>query len=265
MTMADDGDGYVPVAQARSRRGMRLAVTRGVPGPWGEAAKAILHVKCIPHIRIAQETGEANAALVAWTGINSAPIAIWNDEPPRAGWAEILMLAERIAPEPSLIPADERDRATMFGLAHELCGEDGYGWNRRLIFFEAMRAAAEAGAGLDLAKLGRLRAKYPPGGSADRARGRLIAILGLLSARLRAQHALGRRHYVGEALSAIDIYGACFAAMIRPMAIDRCPAGPELIEAYTERDPGILAAADPLLLRHRDFIYETYLELPMRL
>ena len=32
---------YLSVEEAKNRSGLRLVLTRGVPGPWGEAAKAI--------------------------------------------------------------------------------------------------------------------------------------------------------------------------------------------------------------------------------
>src|SRR3546814_14846295 len=54
------------------------------------------------------------------------------DERPRSTWLEQLYLAERIAPEPRLIPADLDDRTLMFGLCNELCSENGFGWNLRL-------------------------------------------------------------------------------------------------------------------------------------
>ncbi|WP_340316256.1 glutathione S-transferase family protein [Rhizorhabdus argentea] len=257
---------YVEIEAAREATGMRLATTRGVPGPWGEAAKGILYVKRIPYLRVAQDAGEPNEALVAWTGIDSAPVMIWNDEPPRAGWAEILALAERIAPHPPLIPADERARAAMFGLLHELCSEDGFGWNRRLIHFaQAREAAAASTAGLDNAQFERLLRKYPIGHNVERARARLIAILTLQSDLLRAQHSAGSRYYFGDALTAADIYGACFAAMIQPLPQDCCAMAPELAASYTLSDPEILAAVDPLILAHRDFIYRNHMELPLRL
>ncbi len=259
-----DPSAYVPVAAAMQAGGMRLVSTRGVPGPWGEAAKAILHVKKIPYLRVAQETGAENPELVAWTGINSAPIAIWESERPRAGWAEILLLAERVAPDPPLIPRDEADRAAMFGLLHELCGEDGFGWNRRMLSFAAM-AQTQPGAGLDDTGFQRLLAKYPVTGTADHARRRLIEIVSFQSRLLRAQAGKGRRFYIGGDLTAADIYAACFAAMVRPLPPEHCAMSPELRAAYTETDPEILAAVDPLLLEHRDFIYRDYLELPLRL
>ena len=79
--------------------------------------------------------GEANADIVAWGGEASAPIVAWAGEKPINRWIDILYLAERLAPKPSLIPADAKQRALMIGLAHEICGELGIGWNRRLQLF----------------------------------------------------------------------------------------------------------------------------------
>ena len=39
---------YVSVEEAISRPGLRMVVVGGVPSPWGEAAKGILHIKRIP-------------------------------------------------------------------------------------------------------------------------------------------------------------------------------------------------------------------------
>ena len=40
---------------------------------------------------------------------------------------------------------------------------------------------------------------------------------------------------------------------------------PEMLRAgYAVTDPETLEAADPILLSHRDFIYEQHLELPLR-
>ena len=36
---------YIEVEKARSMSGLRVVLTPGVPGPWSEAAKGILHVK----------------------------------------------------------------------------------------------------------------------------------------------------------------------------------------------------------------------------
>lgn len=257
---------FVPIEQARALPGPKLVATPGIPNPWTEAAKGILHVKGIDHIRVAQMAGEANDALVAWTGINSAPILIHEGTPPKAGWVEILLLAERLAPEPRLIPADEAERATMFGLAHALCSEDGFGWNRRLLFFaDAEAAIAKLGATTDRSGFDRMSDKYGHGGDAAHARARLSSILHMLSRHLLARRAAGELYYLRDRLTALDIYSATFMAMVRPLPLELCPIDLALHASYTATDPAILDAADDILFEHRDFVYRRYLELPMRL
>jgi hypothetical protein len=64
-----------------------------VPSPWGEAAKGILHVKNIEWtvVRLVYDS----EPLKEWAGQRSGPILMYNNERPRAGWAEILLLSER--------------------------------------------------------------------------------------------------------------------------------------------------------------------------
>ena len=126
---------YLSTEQAIARPGLRMVVVGNVPSPWGEAAKGILHIKGLDWaaVRLAYD----DEAQRQWAGQRSGPIAIYDKEPPRAGWAEILLLAERLAPTPALIPADAAERATMFGLAHEICGQEGLGWTRRLQLIHA--------------------------------------------------------------------------------------------------------------------------------
>jgi hypothetical protein len=137
---------YIPIEKAKAMRGLRLVLT-SIPGPpWTEAAKAVFQVKRIPYAPVAQQPVVSNEALQEWTGHSNAPIAVYDDERPRAGWAEILFLAGRLAPDPPLIPTDAEDRARFFGLAHEICGEDGLGWNRRhLMVKEGLEAKSHGG------------------------------------------------------------------------------------------------------------------------
>jgi len=124
---------WLDVAQARGLPGLRLVLSAGVPGPWGEAAKGLFFAKKIAYTRVKQMPGEANAELRAWTGHDNAPQAIYQGEPARIAWPELIFLAERLAPEPALVPASPAERVQMFGLAHELAGENGLGWSRRLM------------------------------------------------------------------------------------------------------------------------------------
>ena len=121
---------YEDFEVARERGGLRMVVVSGVPSPWGEAAKGALHVKQIPWVAVRLDP--SSQAMADWTGQRSGPVAMYDDEAPRSGWAEILLLSERLAPEPVLLPSDPEERSLAFGLSHEICGEMGLGWCRRL-------------------------------------------------------------------------------------------------------------------------------------
>lgn len=257
---------FIGIEEAKGLPGLRLVLTAGVPGPWGEAAKGILHVKKIEYTPVRQDGGQANDDLRAWTGYDNAPQAIYENERPRISVSEILFLAERLEPSPPLIPNDPRERATMFGLLHELGGEMGFAWCRRLQLFHPILSLPEGAAPAPLVEsVSRMAAKYgyspEQAAVADR---RVVEILGLLSETLREQRDLESGFFVGNRLSAVDIYWATFAAMLEPLPPEQCPMEDMLRGAYTLRDENALAVADPLLLEHRDRIYREHLELPLR-
>ncbi|MFK7895619.1 MAG: hypothetical protein AB8G23_07265 [Myxococcota bacterium] len=255
---------YLDPAEARTRPGLRLALTTGVPGPWGEAAKAVFHIKGLDYLPVRQTAGEENEALVEWTGHRNAPLAILDDEPARAGWDEILHLAERLAPTPALIPATGHERALMFGLANEICGEDGLGWNRRHQLLAPMLASPDAATNPALAAGRTLGGQYgwsPE--AAERANGRVCQILSTFSDQLSAQKKAGSDYLVGDALSALDLYWATFSAMIEPMGPELNPMPEMMRAAYSTLTPEIAAVADPALIAHRDFIYMKHLKLPL--
>jgi glutathione S-transferase len=253
---------YVDVAEARELPGLRLVLSAGVPGPWGEAAKAILHVKGIAYTPVRQLPAQPNPALEAWTGRNDAPIAVWGDERPRAGWAEILLLAERLAREPRLVPDDPERRALLFGYAHEICGEQGLGWSRRLtLVHERLGADAPPAARAAGEALGRKYGYSPE--AAQAAPRRCAEILGILAALLRRSREAGGRYLLGGRLTALDLYWAAFAVLLEPLPDEACPLPGPLRAMYATRDPVIRAALDPALLAHRDFVYREHLALPM--
>ena len=123
----------IALAEAASCGGLRLLLMAGFPSPWTVAAKAIYDVKRIPYLRAQAMPSDARGALQSVTGQTSYPAVLYENEPPRSGWAEILLLAERLAPVPALVPADAEERARCFGMAHEICGTDGLGWSLRLL------------------------------------------------------------------------------------------------------------------------------------
>ena len=71
---------YMSVAKARSMPGLRLVLSAGVPGPWGEAAKAVLKTRHVAFTAVAQEPLAPNLELRAWTGSRNAPIAVYDDD-----------------------------------------------------------------------------------------------------------------------------------------------------------------------------------------
>jgi glutathione S-transferase len=252
---------YIGVEEAKTRNGLRMVVVAGVPSPWGEAAKGILHIKGIEWaaVRLVYDS----EPLREWAGQRSGPVAIYDNERPRSGWAEILLLAERLAPTPSLLPADPAERALVFGLSHEICGEAGLGWSRRL---QLIHAGLQSTGGFpeQVAKyLGRKYGYRPETGVA--AAPRVATLLSMLGARLKAQHEKGSRYYVGASLTAVDVYSATCMALFDPLPQEHCEMATTTRAAFETRDAQTEAALDPILLSHRDMMYAQYLELPLSL
>lgn len=262
---------YLEVSEAKGLPGLRLVLTAHVPGPWGESAKKILEYKQVPYIPVAQYAAKANEDLMAWTGIRNAPMALYNDEPPRTGWFEILMLAERLAPARPLLPARSEERALVIGLSAELCGEWGFGWARRAMMGsphagtpDPARVAALSKPPFEPDDLARMMASYTAsvGGPAE-APARCADIVRMLAERLHRQKAAGSPYLVGQAITAADIYWTVFSMGLEPLphALNRMPDWMRL--SYEMIGPVIAAAKDPILLEHRDFIYERHLSLPL--
>lgn len=252
---------YLSVEEARKRPGLRMVVVGGVPSPWGEAAKGILHIKGIEWaaVRLAYDS----EPLREWAGQRSGPVAIYDNEPPRSGWAEILLLAERLAPTPTLLPEDPADRALMFGISHEICGQAGLGWSRRL---QLIHAGLQNAGGFPEQVARYLGKKYgyrPETGIAAAAR--VAALLGMLAARLASQDEQGSRYYVGNSLTAADVYSATVMALFGPLPPQQCEMAAGTRAAFEMRDAQTGAALDPILFRHRDMMYAEHLELPLSL
>ena len=252
---------YLSTEEAIAARGLRMVVVGNIPSPWAEAAKGILHVKGIPWKAVRLDYG--SAAQKEWTGVRNAPAAMFDDEPPRTGWAQILLLAERLAPQPALLPADAAERTLVFGLAHELVGEQGLAWTRRL---QLVHAGLQGGGGFAPKVAPYLGKKYgysPAAGAAASAR--VVALLGMFAARLKAQRAAGSDYYVGNSLTAADIYSATALALLRPLPQDVCAMDAGTREAFEMPDPATDEALDDVLLAHRAMVYERHLVLPLEL
>jgi glutathione S-transferase len=256
---------YVEVEKAVEMDGLRVVLSPGVPGPWSEAAKGILHVKRLPYVKVRQELGGENLPLRQWSAQTTAPVFVNHDERPRSIWNDQLYLAERLAPDPPLIPDRLEQRVVMFGLANELCGENGLGWSRRLMMLHTTLSNPNASepAISSAVHLGR---KYGYGlSAAEAAPARVADILRILSAQLDAQRKSGRRFLIGDRISALDIYWAAFAALIQPLPDELCKMSGGFRRMYTCADPAVTASISPQLMEHRDFVYHEFLELPVDL
>jgi glutathione S-transferase len=255
---------WTSIEKARTQDGLRLVLTAGVPGPWGESAKGVLQVRGVPFSKVPQAGGASNDELVAWTGESNAPQAVYQDERARSGWSDIILLAERLGRGDSLLPDDSAERAQMFGLIHELAGEDGFGWNRRLMLLAPIMSLPEDHPARATFGAMAMRYGFDPR-LAEAAPARAAAVLGLIRDQLRAQRDVGREFLIGTRLSALDIYWAAFAALLQPLPEDQCDMPAGLRASYGMTHPLLDAAFDEALLEHRDRIYERYLELPLDL
>jgi glutathione S-transferase len=256
--LAAMGIQYVSVEDAIPRAGLRMVVVGKVPSPWGEAAKGFFHIKGLDFaaVRLAYD----DPALTAWAGQSSAPVVFFDGEAPRSGWAEILMLAERLAPSPPLLSLEPNARGREIELANAFCGERGLGWTRRLQLVHAgarkiggfpERVGAYLGGkyGYDAAQA----ATYTP---------RVCELLGRFAAALRASSG---PYYFGERLTAVDVYGATFMALFQPLPDAVCAMDPWARAAFEYLDAETRAALDPVLLEHRDRMYARHLALPLSL
>jgi glutathione S-transferase len=253
---------YYSVEEARRLPGLRLVVTAHMPGLWSEAAKGLFDAKKLPYVLVEQQVGGENRALLEWTAQTSAPVAIWENERPRSSWMEQLYLAERLAPQPALIPQSLEDRLLMFGLCNELCSENGFAWNFRIASFH--RTLNDPGADDYARRISHSLAPkygYDPK-LVDSAQKQMIEVVRHLRERLAEQNSKGSRFLIGDSLSALDVYWATLAGAIDPLPPDLCPNMPATMRrSYT--DPELKEIAGPEMLQHRDFVYAAHLKLPM--
>lgn len=251
---------YLSIAEARVAPGLRLVLTAGVPGPWGEAAKAILAHKGIAYLPVAQEGGGENAELQAWTGQNSAPVAVYDDLPPVCHWLDLLMLSERLAPQKPLVPSAASERAEVLGLSALLAGVDGFAWNRRLQMFAPMLALDEPPE-----MIARMAHKY---GWSDEAHAASTAKIAAISAHLDLKLAQQDKtqqsaYFVGSSVTAVDFYWANFVGMIFPLGAAVNPMPDYMRATYEGADQATKDCITPRLLAHRDMMYDQHIALPL--
>ena len=250
---------YFSVNEAKKETGLRLVLTRDVPGPWSEAAKAILRTRNVDYVPVEQHGGRDNVELVEWTGHRNAPIALYNNEPPRVRWQEILDLAERLGSGPSLYPEDIEQRIAMVGLSSEICNEGGLAWHARMLM---LNMTYKAHGNVVFAK----NPMFQEYGFSEQAvidaTARVEQILGHLTMLIKTQREKGSIYLIGDSLSAADIYWACFSNMLEALPHEQNPMPDSLRQGWSALAAGI-SSYDSVLIEQRNAIFERHLWLPM--
>ena len=254
---------FTDLETARAARGLRLVVLAGVPSPWSEAARNVFRLKGLEFLVV--RTERPGDAVRAWTTVHNAPVAMYDDEPPRSGWAEILALAERLQPDVPLVPADPEARCRMYGLSHELMSEGGLVWCGRLITIDAsIKSDGRSGFSVPVARYLASRYGYAPD-RVDAARDRIAQVFAVLHEQLRRSQQAGGLYYFGEQMTALDIYCAAAMNIFAPLPHEQCPMHPVARTAFEWLHRETAAALPPALIAHRDFMHERHLGLPVQL
>ena len=243
----------------RDAAGLRMFLVANTPSPWGQAAKAMIEYKEIDCAYGAWIPGEPNEKLAAWSGSHSGPIVVYDDEKPIDKWTDILFLLERIAPTPSLIPEDAMERVLMFGFSHEICGELGLGWNRRLAMFAPLIESGQAPDGVK-----HMGQKYQYNKrDAEAASQRVANTMNALTQQLAAQKANGSDYFIGDKLTALDFYWCAFSNLIEIMSWEKIPLAEDWRPLFVHDDQVVHGAHSDLLKAHRDRIFEAHFKNPM--
>jgi len=269
-----EGSGWLSIEQARGALGVRVTDSPYWGAWWAQALRAILYVKGIAYAKVVHppyrdNEPHAQRALFEWTAQTSVPTMAYRagedaEDVIRNDWLGQLMLAERIAPRPSLVPLEASTRVRMIGLASEIMSPQGLMWQGRLAMSDLYRSAQMTEK--QRAFFGRgafLGGKYSYIANGQAPLENVKAGLRLLDAALAENERAGCAFLVGDCLSALDIYwvyASNFASLLAP---DDLP----IMRFNREMYAGINRALSPLvsarLLAHRDRVLRTYLECPV--
>jgi len=248
---------FVDVETARAASGLRLVTLAGVPSLWSEAAKGIFHVKRLDFVAVRMRVGDATIA--AWTGRSNAPVAMWQDEPARDGWADILALAERLSPEPRLVPASPAGAAEVHALCELISGRDGLMWSARLLLIHAS-LSSDGQRGLPVPISRHLAQRYGYSETEiPEVRKRVEEILRDLGDRVSDSYVLG------DQLTAADIHLAAATACLAPFPDEHCLIQPGPRRAFSAMNDEVAPFIPTSLLAHRDRIYRQHLEFPIQI
>ncbi|HXT95633.1 MAG TPA: hypothetical protein VN853_04990 [Polyangia bacterium] len=253
---------FVELEEARAAKGLRVVIATNIPSPWSQAALGLFDMKGLDYLAV--RFRRSDEEIKRWTGARNVPAVLLDDEPPRTGWAEIVMLAERLGGRSALVPENDERRLRMFGLSHELLGEGGLGWSLRLLLtHRSFATEGREGWPKPVAEYLAPRYGYAPERAAP-ARARAVAVLGLLDRTLAESRARGHDYFLGPAPTALDIHAAVTLAVIEPLPEAECPLPAAVRHAFETLDLEVRDAVTPALRAHRALMFERHLVLPVR-
>ena len=147
------------------------------------------------------------------------------------------------------------------GFSHEICGELGLGWNRRLSMFRPIVESSEMPDGfMNMAdKWGYNQFDV------EKAEERSVTTLKTLAVQLKLQKTRGSEYFLGNSVTAVDFYWAAFSNLCELMPPSRCPVSPERRPLFENVSNIIKNELDPCLMEHRDRIMDKYFVVPMDL
>ncbi len=234
-------------------------LTRGAPGPWGEAAEAILAHHHLAFLAVAQEAMAENVALRACAGHRNAPVSMTADDIPLSGWHDILAFTERMGSGPPLLPPDPSGMAATLGLCAPIAGPGGLGWTARAAIMGLMLPADPAAQAELPSPLRTAVSAYdvrPQTRAAAPAR--LVAMLAHLDSAIGA-----KPFFFGSTPAAADIYWATFSVMLAPLPRKVNPIPEPMWRLYGNFPGTVQAAITPRLLTLRDRVWEQLIGLPL--
>ena len=250
---------YLTVAEGRELSGLRLVLTAGRLAPWSESAKAVLTVAGVDFKPVLQVAGQCDPELEAWTSQTNAPVAVLDDESPRSSWLEIVQLADRLSDRTSLIPDSLPDRIAMFGWLNEIAGEQGLGWQRRLLMFKPTMESDDPHP-----KMVAMANRYGYSDTAvEAAAARCVETLNGLHQQLMQQQQRGEQVLVGDRVSALDLYWAVFSILFAPMSEADCPVSDFDRAMFRDQPQSVADAVTAELIAHRDWVWREVIGLPI--
>ena len=183
---------------------------------------------------------------------------MYNDEPPRVRWHEIMTLAERLGSGPSLVPVDIKNRMQMVSIVSELADEGGLVWQARMGMLHAgYKAQGDAVLRTPMfVEYGYTQEAF------EASLIRMNDIIGMLTDQVHAQRKTGSQYLVGDSLTAADLYWAFFSQPFRVSGPEINPMN-ETTRAMWEAGGKQWANLDAALFEQRDFIFDKHIKTPM--